>query len=300
MPTWCDGTSCALWTGLSTRRADAGLDRREHRRAAPNRPEDRPPVIQRFASLPMYDLPELRGATDALWRDIAGRLEVEGVPAELGRQHVDELLTHHWRHPALLLTQACGWPAATLMNDEMAIVGAFTYRGISDRHARFACHLVVRDDDTERPLQGRAVAVNSTDSLSGWICLVATVVELGPVHVTGAHVESLAEVRAGRADLASIDPVTWALLARHRPAALDGLTIIGAGPAVPSLPLITHPTIGPGVEVLRDVLATVRSEPLLIDGFVALDAADYAPVLSLAAYDLPGSDRRATTPHLTV
>jgi ABC transporter, phosphonate, periplasmic substrate-binding protein len=256
--------------------------------------------MQRFASLPMYDLPELRASTDALWGDIAGRLDVDGVPAELGRQHASDLLTHHWRHPALLLTQACGWPVAALINGEVAIVGAFTYRGVSDDRARCTCHLVARADDTDRPLQGRAVAVNGTDSLSGWICLVATVGELGPVRITGAHVESLAEVRAGRADLASIDPVTWALLARHRPAALDGLTIIGAGPAVPSLPLITHPTIGPGVEVLRDVLATVRSEPLLIDGFVALDAADYAPVLSLAAYDLPGSDRRATTPHLTV
>jgi hypothetical protein len=253
-------------------------------------------VTHRFASLPMYDLPELRGATDALWRDIAGRLDVDGVPAELGRQHADDLLTHHWRHPALLLTQACGWPVAALTNGEVAIVGAFTYRGISDRHARCACHLVVRADDTERPLQGRAVAVNGTDSLSGWICLLAAVGEVGPVLVTGAHVESLAEVRAGRADLASIDPVTWALLARHRPAALDGLAIIGTGPAVPSLPLITHPTLGPGVDVLRDVLATVRSEPLLIDGFVALDAADYAPVLSLAVHDLAGADDRAITP----
>jgi hypothetical protein len=253
--------------------------------------------MQRFASLPMYDLPELRDPTDTLWRDIAGRLEVDGVPAELGRQHADDLLTHHWRHPALLLTQACGWPVAALIIGEVAIVGAFTYRGISDRHARCACHLVVRADDTDRPLQGRAVAVNGTDSLSGWICLVATVGQLGPVRITGAHVESLAEVRAGRADLASIDPVTWALLARHRPAALDGLTIIGAGPAVPSLPLITHPTLGPGVDVLRDVLATVRSDSLLIDGFVALDAADYAPVLSLlAAHDPPGSGHRAITP----
>ncbi|MGH9135440.1 MAG: phosphate/phosphite/phosphonate ABC transporter substrate-binding protein [Acidimicrobiales bacterium] len=236
---------------------------------------------RRFASLPMYDLPELRRATDALWRDIASRLDVEGVPAGLDRTHRDDLLTHHWCHPALLLTQACGWPAAALLDGDVAIVGAFMYRGISDRHARYACHLVVRADDTERPLQGRAAAVNGTGSLSGWICLVAAVGEVGPVVITGSHIASLAEVRAGRADLASIDPVTWAHLARHRPAALDGLAIIGEGPKVPALPLITRPTLGPGVDVLRDVLSTVRSEALLIDGFVALDAADYDPVLRL-------------------
>jgi ABC-type phosphate/phosphonate transport system substrate-binding protein len=238
-------------------------------------------MTHRFASLPMYDLPELRAATDALWRDIVERLDVDGAPAELDRGHDDDLLAYHWRHPALLLTQACGWPVAALMHGEVAIIGAFTYRGIGDRNARCASHFVVRADDTGRPLQGRTVAVNGTDSLSGWISLVAGVGDLGPVLITGAHVESLAEVRAGRADLASVDPVTWALLARHRPAALDGLAIVGAGPDVPFLPLITHPTLGPGVDVLRDVLATVRSEPLLIDGFVALDATDYAPVLRL-------------------
>lgn len=245
------------------------------------------PVTSRFASLPMYDLPEVRGATDDLWRDIAGRLDVDGVPTELERRHTDDPLTHHWRHPALLLTQACGWPVAAYLNGEVAIVGTFTYRGISDRDGRYASHLVVRADDTARPLEGRSVAVNAADSLSGWISLAATVGELGPVLITGSHVASLAALRAGRAGLASVDAVTWALLARHRPAALTMLAIVGAGPTVPSLPLITHPTLGPGVDVLRDVLATVRSEPLLIDGFVALDDADYAPLLELPPLSAP-------------
>jgi hypothetical protein len=121
------------------------------------RREGRPPVPQRFASLSMDDLAELRGATDVLWRDLAGRFDVDGVPAELARKHAVDLFTHHWRHPALLLTQACGRPVAALINADVAIVGVFTYRGISDRHARCTCHLVVRADDTQRPLKGRAV-----------------------------------------------------------------------------------------------------------------------------------------------
>jgi ABC-type phosphate/phosphonate transport system substrate-binding protein len=239
-------------------------------------------VTERFASLPMYDLSEVHADTDALWRDIAGRLASADVPAALAREHADDLLTHHWRHPALLLSQACGWPVAALLEGEVAVVGAFTYRGVSDAAARYASHLVARTDDTDRPLRGRAVAVNGTDSLSGWISLVAGVGEVGPVLVTGAHVESLAAVREGRADLAAIDAVTWALLAQHRPAALHGLAIVGKGPVIPCVPLITHPTLGPGVDVLRAALAEVRSEPLLIDGFVPLDASDYAPVLELS------------------
>ncbi len=239
-------------------------------------------MTERFASLPMYDLPELRADTDALWRAIAARLDVVGVPDALARDAADELLTHHWRHPALLLSQACGWPVAALLAGEVAVVGAFTYRGVSDAAARYASHLVVRADDAGRPLAGRPVAVNRTDSLSGWISLVAAVGELGPVVVTGTHVESLAAVRDRRADLAAIDSVTWALLARYRPAALDSLAIVGEGPLIPGLPLITHPTLGPGIAVLRAALADVHSEPLLIDGFVPLDASDYAAVLDLS------------------
>lgn len=239
-------------------------------------------MTERFASLPMYDLPELQADTDALWRDIAGRLAVAGVPLALSRDNVDDLLTHHWRHPALLLSQACGWPVAAVLEGEVAVVGAFTYRGVSDPGARYASQLVVRADDVDRPLAGRAVAVNGTDSLSGWVSLVAAVGEVGPVLITGAHVESLAAIRDRRADLASIDAVTWALLARHRPAALDGLATMGAGPVIPCVPLITHPTLGPGVDGLRAALAEVRSEPLLIDGFVPLDASDYAPILELS------------------
>lgn len=238
-------------------------------------------MTERFASLPMYDLPELRADTDALWREIARRLDVAGVPAVLARDHADDLLTRHWRHPALLLSQACGWPVAAVLAREVAVVGAFTYCGVSDTAARYASHLVVRADDTDRPLAGRAVAVNGTDSLSGWISLVAAVGDVGPVLVTGAHVESLGAVRDRRADLAAIDSVTWALLAQYRPAALDGLAIVGEGPLIPCVPLIAHRTLAPGVEVFREALADVRSEPLLIDGFVPLDASDYAALLDL-------------------
>jgi ABC-type phosphate/phosphonate transport system substrate-binding protein len=239
----------------------------------------------RFASLPMYDLPEVRAATDALWADLASRLRVNGVidvPDALMRDGTDDLLAAHWRHPQLLLTQSCGWPVAAVLAAEVAVVGAFTYRGVSDGDAHYATHLVVRAGDGQGSLANRPVAVNGRDSLSGWVSLRAAVGDVGPVLITGSHAESLASVRDGRADLASIDPVTWALLAHYRPAALNGLAIVGHGPRVPCLPLITHRDHGPGVEVLRAALAGVRSEPLLIDGFVPLGAGDYAPVAHLA------------------
>jgi ABC-type phosphate/phosphonate transport system substrate-binding protein len=125
--------------------------------------------------------------------------------------------------------------------------------------------------------------VNGYDSLSGWVSLTAAVQTLGPVLVTGAHVHSVAAVAAGRADLACIDGVTWLLLQRYRPAAVATLAVVGRGPLIPCLPLVTHLTLGPGVAALRGALAGLTDETLGIDGFVPLDADAYGLVRQLHA-----------------
>jgi len=140
-----------------------------------------------------------------------------------------------------------------------------------------------RADDTERPLPGRPVAVNGYDSLSGWVSLRAAVDPLGPVLVTGAHVHSVAAVGDGRADLACIDGVTWRLLQRYRPGAVAGLAVVGHGPRIPCLPLVTHLTLGPGVDTLRAALAGITDDTLGITGFVPLDAGAYGLVRELHA-----------------
>ena len=69
-------------------------------------------TIARIAALPMYDFPDLTAAHDALWQALATRLAaagVDSVPQALSRDlsHVD-----FWRHPGLLLGQACEYPLA--------------------------------------------------------------------------------------------------------------------------------------------------------------------------------------------
>jgi ABC-type phosphate/phosphonate transport system substrate-binding protein len=101
------------------------------------------------------------------------------------------------------------------------------------------------------------------------------------VLVTGAHVHSVAAVADRRADLACIDGVTWRLLQRHRPAAVAPLAVVGHGPLIPCLPLVTHRTRGPGVAALREALAGLTDDVLCIDGFVPLDAGAYRLVREL-------------------
>jgi ABC-type phosphate/phosphonate transport system substrate-binding protein len=231
----------------------------------------------------MYDLPEIVPAVEAFWLIIAERLRAAGVGDVPTTLHWGgDLYEDHWLHPQLLLSQSCGWPVVDRLAGKVGVVGAFTYAGVSDGAGHYRSVLVTRADDTEWPLAGRRVAVNGYDSLSGWISLRSAVPSLGPVLVTGAHVDSVAAVADRRADLACVDGVTWQLLGRHRAAAVTSLTVIGHGPLIPCLPLVTHRTGGPGVETLRAALTGITDDTLGIDGFVALGEADYEPVRHLA------------------
>lgn len=74
----------------------------------------------------MYDWPEVRWATDALWAAIAGRLRHAGIdaPDELDRTRSSADV---WRHPALILSQTCGWPYATQLPDVVQLVATPVY-----------------------------------------------------------------------------------------------------------------------------------------------------------------------------
>ncbi len=238
-------------------------------------------VGERIVSLPMYDLEEIRPAVDELWHDLRDRLGDAGVvdaPPEL--RWDGDLYEDHWLHPQLLLSQSCGWPVVDRLAGRVTVVGAFTYAGVSTIDARYRSVLVVRADDVDAPLAGRRVAVNGYDSLSGWVSLRAAVNPLGPVLITGAHARSVEALEGKRADLACIDGVTWALLQQHRPDAVAGLSVLGHGPEIPCLPLIT--AAAGDVGALRAALAGLRSETLLIDGFRPLDQRHYEPVRRLS------------------
>jgi hypothetical protein len=60
------------------------------------------------ASLPMYDLPELREATDELWRALAARLQNRGIDAPVTLERDETNLDAVWSDPRLLLSQTCG------------------------------------------------------------------------------------------------------------------------------------------------------------------------------------------------
>jgi hypothetical protein len=79
------------------------------------------------ASLPMYDWPEVRDATDALWAAIRAALIQEGIdaPTALERDGDPETL---WTDPDLVLSQTCGFPYANGLSGKVALIATPAYR----------------------------------------------------------------------------------------------------------------------------------------------------------------------------
>ena len=239
------------------------------------------------ASLAMYPYTHLRSDWDRLWLSVRSRLSFDAPPLDW-----DLLPDVACRRADLLLGQTCGWPLVTDLANRVRVVGTFdctvdgaidgTYRSllVSNRDQPLA-------DILQRP--GLRVVANSADSLSGWISLQSVANAQG-VHVdnvewTGAHALSLVALREGRADLTAIDSVSWSHLDR------SGLSVVGCGPRIPCLPLVTSPSSPDAVvDELRRAFAGAVSDPtmtescasLRIRGFLDRDLADYEGILALA------------------
>jgi ABC-type phosphate/phosphonate transport system substrate-binding protein len=253
-----------------------------------------------FAALRMYDLPEIRPAVDVLGAAILRA--IPGAPAGLDW---DGAFDEQWLDPGLVLGQSCGWPLVHDLAGRVGVVGAFSYGEASDGGACYRSVLVAREAEPLESFAGTRAAISGYNSLSGWVSLGAAVAPhaggrafFGSVTVTGAHVASLAAMQRGDVDIAAIDGITFALLRIHRPAAVAGLHVVGRGPQIPTLPLITAGDVG----VVRAAVAAGVTDPataaaratLLVDGFVplGLDAYDGVPALAeLAMVTVPPESR---------
>lgn len=253
-------------------------------------------------SLPMYDLPELRPATDAWWQGLAQgltRLGVPEVPRELDRRQPPELA---WRAGDLLLSQCCGRDLVTHLAGAVVPVAIPTYRAAGCGPGSYRSWLVGRRGDGRSSLRdfaGATAAINYVGSHSGWVALAHSLAQaglpegcLGVGLLTGSHRASLRAVARGDAALAAIDCVTFALLARVEPGLIAKVRIVGESEPAPALPYITAAAQDEETRRLLSLaLHAVASEPdlqtarerLLIGGFVTPEGDPYAHTVALAA-----------------
>ena len=194
----------------------------------------------------MYDRAETAAANDALWSAIRARLGFG--PATLTRAGD---LWPLWQSPDLLLAQTCGLPFRAKLHSRVTLVGTPDYGLPGCPPGFYRSVFVARAGDKGdlAAFAARPFAYNEGLSQSGWGAphahFAAAGVEIGPRLETGAHANSAEAVAEGRADIASLDALTWTLLQEHRPELAQGLRELERTAPTPVLPYITAPTRDP-------------------------------------------------------
>jgi len=247
--------------------------------------------VTRIASLPMYDWPEIRPATDLVWSGIREQLETRGIaaPTALDRITDPEAL---WPDPGLVLSQTCGYPYATRLTGKVALVGTPAHAATGARRGHYFSVLIARKSDAPDDtggLAGRRFAFNMAHSQSGFAAPVRLLAASGHASLplplqTGAHRASICAVAEGRADWAAIDAVTWELAKRHETLARD-LVVFARTPETPALPLITSLRHADDVEAISQAVEAAIAgldqhvrDAALVTGLVRFEPEDYAPL----------------------
>ncbi|WP_160106198.1 phosphate/phosphite/phosphonate ABC transporter substrate-binding protein [Pseudomonas izuensis] len=217
-------------------------------------------MTQHLAELLMYVAPEpIHQANERWLTRILERLGVTRRDAE-GLSLMDL-----WLSPQLLLTQTCGYPLMTALRGQVRILGRPRYELPDSSDGNHCSLLLSRVDNPRRTLpdfHGSRGVINGEDSNSGMNLLRH---RLAPLHrdgqffarvgISGSHRESLRWLREDLADLASIDSVTYAYLARYAAEEVAGLRVVARSALSPTLPYITAAGVSDEqVEEIRRVM----------------------------------------------
>ncbi|NWD76765.1 PhnD/SsuA/transferrin family substrate-binding protein [Pseudomonas gingeri] len=261
-------------------------------------------MTHRYAELLMYVAPHEVQEANERW--IERIVETLGVRRGSAR---DLELMQLWLSPRLLFTQTCGYPLMTLLRGQVKLIGRPRYEF---EHASGGTHcslLLSHEREGRRTLEdfydSRGV-INDEGSNSGMNLLRHS---LAPLHQdgrffdsvgqSGAHRESLRWLREDLADLAAVDSVSFAYLARFAPHEVAGLRVVARSALSPCLPYITHAetsveaiegiraAMNQALQELPDVAATLGLSEVLpaceADYQVLLDYRDEAQALGFAS-----------------
>lgn len=246
-----------------------------------------------LASLPLYDWPELRDATDAFWAALGGRLRDIGLPAPEALDRTRPA-AGIWADPDLLFSQTCGLPHVAGTAAATRLICAPSYDAEGCGAGRYSSAIVARRGaaDNLDALRGGRFAANGPDSLSGWAALLDAMepAAVGEVVWTGAHRASILAVAEGRAEAAAIDALCWDMAQRFEPAAKE-LRVLGWTAAAPAPPFVTSALTATGdrariraalVETLVDPETAAIRQELRLARIVAFGDPDYDAARALA------------------
>ncbi len=251
----------------------------------------------RTASLPMYNLPEMRPVNADFWAALHGLLAEAGLAAPEGlvfeRPPVPERIGGE-----VLFSQTCGYPLETIFRGQAIRLGTPCY-DVEGCDGPSHCGVFVVPTESRagdlRALAGGVFLLNSRHSNSGMNLPRRALAEIAggrsifaQVIETGSQPGNLDRIARGEADATAVDCVTYAFWCRHRPAAAARTRILARTPPSPAIPFVTAAATPPAaVEILRQALRRVAREPrfatvragLLIKDIVDVPAERYRALL---------------------
>lgn len=232
------------------------------------------PVIAataRRATLPMYDFPDARAATDAWWAGVARHLARAGVTyVPPGLLRGDDLLDQ-WRSPGLVLSQTCGYILTHQLRDCAQAIAVPIHAVPGCSGPTYRSFILVPDDRdgaTLADFRGSRAVYSRTYSHAGYNIFRAMIAPLAggrpffaSVGSSDSHLGSIAAVQARTADIATIDCVVHAFVARYRPHLLHGTRTIGLTPPAPAPPYIVPVSAVGDVARVRSAIFAAAIDP---------------------------------------
>ena len=237
-----------------------------------------------IALLGMYDRPETAGANDRFWSAIRARL---GYGPETLTRGCD--FWEAWQSPDLLLSQTCGLPFRARLHDKVTLVATPDYGLPGCPPGYYNSVFIAHCDDTGATLEtlcSGTLAYNEPLSQSGWAAPYAHLTALGLTPAafvqSGGHRASAEAVANGKARFAALDALTWEMIRRYDPFAVDLVEIARTAPT-PALPYITASSGDPialadAIEGAITDLTPEDRATLALRGLCRLSAAAYLAV----------------------
>lgn len=237
-----------------------------------------------IAALGMYDWAETAAANDRFWDLIRDGFLARGMTAPEKLTRGKMAYMPGWLSPDLIFSQTCGYPYRAVLHGKVTLVGTPVYGLPGCPPGFYNSVFIARRDDPRQTLagfDGARFAYNEALSQSGWaapqIHAAALGLRLSPTLRSGGHRASALAVAEGRADLAAVDALSWAMLLRYDDFTGHLHEIARTAPT-PALPYIS----GPGADA-AGILAALQ------DAVAALTGDDRAVLYLRAVVHLPAA-----------
>ena len=214
----------------------------------------------------MYTLPQIQSSINDWWQYIVRQLNSHEINYDQALINKEIDLYRHWLDPELFFSQTCGYPLTTVLTNRVKLIGTPVYNSNYSQQANYCSLFLVRstdDCDSIEDYAGKKFTFNGIDSQSGFNAVKTYLIEqqlnvpfFGDNIESGKHLNSIAKVAEGEADICAVDCVTYSLIQRHLPQLLHSVRVLTTTKFTPGLPFIT--SVNTSDEVIQAIYDAIQ------------------------------------------